>query len=258
MKSLFKILLLVTFVLGHSESRANTLIDSLKSAYFNNPKLNAERANMRASKEEKRESVSEFLPSITISGYVSDQDNTGTDGSDSNFKPAEQSVLIEQKIFQGGSGVANFIKKKHGQSLGEFKLKKTEQDILLEAAQAHTELLLNRKKVNINLINIDLLERQVETDQNRLEKGEISLTDLAQSESSLAGARAQLISAQNDLVTSKANFEKVIGKKASKNIQEIKEINLNLPESLAAAYRVSNSENPDLQIALLEFEQSWK
>jgi hypothetical protein len=50
MKSLFKILLVVTFVLGHSESRANTLIDSLKSAYFNNPKLNAERANMRASK----------------------------------------------------------------------------------------------------------------------------------------------------------------------------------------------------------------
>ena len=150
MKSLFKILLVVTFVLGHSESRANTLIDSLKSAYFNNPKLNAERANMRASREEKRESISEFLPSVTISGYVSDQDNTKTDGSDSNFKPAEQSVLIEQKIFQGGSGVANFIKKKHGQSLGEFKLKKIEQEILLEAAKAHTELLLNRKKVDIN------------------------------------------------------------------------------------------------------------
>ena len=111
MKSLFKILLVVTFVLGHNESRANTLIDSLKSAYLNNPKLNAERANMRASREEKRESVSEFLPSVTISGYVSDQDNTKTDGSDSNFKPAEQSMLIEQKIFQGGSGVANFIKK---------------------------------------------------------------------------------------------------------------------------------------------------
>ena len=126
----------------------------------------------------------------------------------------------------------------------------------MEAAQAHTELLLNRKKVNINLINIDLLERQVETDQNRLEKGEISLTDLAQSESSLAGARAQLISAQNDLVTSKANFEKVIGKKPTKNMPEIKNTNLNLPESLAAAYSISSSENPDLQIALLEYKQA--
>ena len=70
-------------------------------------------------------------------------------------------------------------------------------------------------------MNIDLLERQVETDQNRLEKGEIGLTDLAQSEASLAGARAQLISAQNDLVTSEANFEKIIGEKPSKNIQKL-------------------------------------
>ena len=256
MKFLFKITLIVIFTLGINESKANTLFDSLNSAYLNNPKLNAERANMRASREEKRESISEFLPSVTVSGYVSDQENTKTGGSDSNFKPAEQSVTVEQKIFQGGSGVANFMKKKHGQSLGEFKLKKIEQEILLEAAKVHTELLLNKNKVNINLMNVDLFERQVENDQNRLEKGEINLADLAQSESSLAGARAKLIASQNDLVTSKANFEKIIGKKPTENIQEVKEINLGLPESLAAAYNISNSENPNLQIALLEFKQS--
>jgi len=255
MKHLLKIFIVAIFVLGFNESKANTLLDSLNSAYLKNPKLNAERASMRASREEKREAISEFLPSITISGYVSEQENTNP-GDDTNFRPSEQSVTIEQKIFQGFGGVANLKKKKYEHNLGEFKLKKVEQEILLAAAEVHTDLLLSRKKVNINLMNIDLLERQVETDQNRLEKGEISLTDLAQSESSLAGATAQLIAAQNDLVTSRANFEKIIGKKPSKNIQEIKEINLNLPESLAAAYRVSNSENPDLQIALLEFEQS--
>ena len=256
MKNLLKILLVTVLILRSSETLADTLMDSLNSAYLNNPKLNAERAKMRSSIEEKRESVSEFLPSVTISGYRSEQDNTKGNSADSNLKPKENSMVIEQKIFQGGSGVANFVKKKHGQSLGEFKLKKTEQEILLEAAKAHSDLLLSKKKLNINLINIDLLERQVETDQNRLEKGEISLTDLAQSESSLAGARAQLISAQNDLVTSKANFEKVIGKKSTENIKEIKDINLNLPESLAAAYSISNSENPDLQIALLEYKQA--
>ena len=255
MKYFFKIVLIMSFTLISSGSGANTLLDSLNSAYLNNPKLNAERANMRASKEEKRESISEFLPSITLEGYVSEQENTNP-GDDTNFEPSEQSVTIEQKIFQGGSGVANFMKKKHGQTLGEFKLKKIEQEILLEAAKAHTELLLNKKKVNINLLNIDLLERQVETDQNRLEKGEISLTDLAQSESSLAGARAQLISAQNDLVTSKANFEKIIGKKPTDDIQETKEISLNLPESLASAYSISSSENPDLKIAFLEYKQA--
>ena len=256
MKFLHKIILILIFISCINESRANTLFDSLNSAYLNNHKLNAERASMRASREEKRETISEFLPSVTVSGYVSDQQNTKTGGSDSNFKPAEQSITVEQKIFQGGSGIANFAKKRHGQTLGEFKLKKVEQEILLDAAKAHTELLLNMKKVNINLMNIDLLERQVETDQNRLEKGEISLTDLAQSESSLAGAQAQLISAQSDLVTSKANFEKIIVKKPTENIQEAKKTNLNLPESLAAAYSISELENPDLQIALLEYKQA--
>jgi len=255
MKYLFNIVLIILFTLISSELEASTLLDSLKSAYLNNPKLNAERANMRASKEEKRESVSEFLPSVTLEGYVSEQENTNP-GTDTNFEPSEQSVTIEQKIFQGGGGVANFMKKKHGHTIGIFKLKRVEQEILLEAAKAHTELLLNRKKVNINLMNIDLLERQVETDQNRLEKGEISLTDLAQSESSLAGARAQLIAAQNDLITSKANFEKVVGTVTIDNIQENTEISLNLPESLSAAYSISNSENPDLQISSLEFKQA--
>ena len=254
MKYFLKIVLVVTFTLGFNESRANTLFDSLNSAYLNNLKLNAERANMRASKEEKRESVSEFLPSITISGYVSEQDNSGD--SSSNFKPSEQALEIEQKIFQGFSGVSNLRKKMYGQNLAEFKLKKIEQETLLAAAKAHTDLLLNRKKVNINLMNIDLLERQVETDQNRLEKGEINLADLAQSESSIAGARAALIAAQNELVTSKANFEKIIGKQPSENIQEIKKTNLSLPGSLAAAYNISNSENPDQLIAMLEYEQS--
>ena len=255
MNFLYKIILIIIFTLFINETRANTLFDSLNSAYLNNPKLNAERASLRASKEEKKESISEFLPSVTISGYVSEQDNTNP-GDDTNFRPSEQSIEIEQKLFQGFSGVSNLKKKMYGQTLAETKLKKIEQETLLAAAKAHTDLLLNKKKVNINLMNIDLLERQVETDQNRLEKGEINLADLAQSESSIAGARAALIAAQNELVTSKANFEKIIGKQPSENIQEIKKTNLSLPGSLAAAYNISNSENPDQLIAMLEYEQS--
>ena len=92
MKNLFKIILIITLVMGIEETKANTLFDSLNSAYLNNPKLNAERASMRASREEKRESVSEFLPNVTISGYVSEQDNTG--GTASNFEPSEQTLTV--------------------------------------------------------------------------------------------------------------------------------------------------------------------
>ena len=256
MRIFFKIILTAIFIIVFTESKADTLLESLQSAYLHNSKLNAERANMRASKEEKREAISEFLPSVTISGYKSSQDSFNGNLEDVNIDPKERSLLVEQKIFQGFGGVANLQKKRKGQQLGKFKVKKIEQEILLEAIKAHTKLILNKKKVNFNLINVDLLERQVETDQNRLEKGEISLTDLAQSEASLAGARANLIIAQNDLVTSMANFEKIIGKKSTENIQETKETYLNLPKSLAEAYKIANSENPVLQIAILEYEQA--
>lgn len=255
MNNFYKILLILSLTFFAEQSQANTLMDSLNSAYKNNSKLNAERASMRASKEEKNEAVSEFLPSITISGYASEQDNSGG-VANTNFKPSEQSMLVEQKIFQGFSGVANFKKKNYGESLAKFKLKKTEQNTLLAATKAHTGYLLNKEKVKINLINIDILERQVETAQNRLEKGEINLADLAQFEASLAGAKAELITAKNDLVTSKLNFEKIIGKKPQDKTQTAKNINLNLPKSLASSYKIAASENPDLQIALLEYEQA--
>ena len=254
MKYFFKILLIVIFTLGFNESEANTLLDSLNSAYLNNPKLNAERANVRAISHEKEGALSEFRPSITISGYVSEQDNTK--GDESNYKPSEQSLLIEQKIFQGFGGIANLKKQKYEYNLAKFKLQKVEQEILFAAAEVHANLLLSQKKVDINKINIDLLERQEETDRDRLEKGEINLTDLAQSEASLAGAEAKLITAQNDLVTSKANFDKIIGKKPTENIQEIQFTNYWLPQSLAEAYKISNNENPDLKIAMLEYEKS--
>ena len=152
MKNKFGTIFTLIFALSFTDLKAGNLVDSLNAAYLNNPKLNAERASMRASKEEKRESVSEFLPSVIIEGYVSEQDNTNP-GDDTNFEPSEQSMTVEQKIFQGGSGVANFMKKKHGQTIGEYSVKKIEQEILLEAAEVHTDLLLNRKKVDINLMN---------------------------------------------------------------------------------------------------------
>jgi outer membrane protein len=102
-----------------------------------------------------------------------------------------------------------------------------------------------------------LLERQVETDQNRLENGLITLADLAQSESSLAGAQAQFINSKNDLVTAKLTYEKIIGP-----LDDIDLVNgsinldFNIPESLNKAIQLSIGNNPDLIIAKLEYEQS--
>ena len=106
MKKFFKIILILIFIIPNV-SEAGTLLESLQSAYLNNSKLNAERANMRASREEKREAISEFLPSVTISGYRKSQDNIKGNEASTRIKPKEQSILVEQKIFQGFGGVAN-------------------------------------------------------------------------------------------------------------------------------------------------------
>ena len=175
MKFLFKIILIFVFTLSINESRASTLFDSLNSAYKNNPKLNAERENLEIAKHNINEAKSDFLPSITISGYLSDENTTKqTDTSGANLKetdvsPSQQSILIEQNLFQGWGGVANFKKNNIGLELSKFKLKKMEQEILFEAIEAYTALVVSNKKVKINLSNVSLLERQAETDKNGLE-----------------------------------------------------------------------------------------
>jgi hypothetical protein len=74
--------------------------------------------------------------------------------------------------------------------LAKAKIFKVEQEILYKAVEAYTGLIFTNRKLKINQSNISLLDRQVETDQARLERGQITISDLAQSESSLAGAKA--------------------------------------------------------------------
>ena len=257
------IFIILYYCLTISYSYANDLMKALSDAYYKNPELNAERENILVSKEDLKISRSEFLPSITITGSKSEQttdkltDRSGNDATITDVDTETQKITIEQTLFQGLGGKADLDKSKIGIFLAEANLLKKEQEIILTAAEAYSGLILANKKLNINKENLSLLERQVETDQNRLENGLITLADLAQSESSLAGAEAQFINAKNDLVTAKLTYEKIIGPLA--NIDLINgSINLdfNIPESLAKAIELSIGNNPDLIIAKLEYEQS--
>ena len=95
-----------------------------------------------------------------------------------------------------------------------LELKKVEQQTILDTANAYFDLIYKSKNEKFNISNVNLFERQVETDNARLQKGEINLTDLAQSESSLAGANANLIKAKTEFLSSKTNFEESYKEKA--------------------------------------------
>tara|TARA_B110000305_G_scaffold241485_2_gene315852 strand:+ start:632 stop:1906 length:1275 start_codon:yes stop_codon:yes gene_type:complete len=239
----------------------------LESAYKSNPVLNASRENYKAIKENINISRSEFLPNISISSSQSTQKNsnrtnqTGGTLPDSSSTSEIQSVSVDQKIFQGFQGYNSIKKSKIESNQAALKLKNTEQQILLQSATAYYDLVYKIKNTQFNLSNVDLFERQVESDSSRLQKGEITLTDLAQSESSLAGAKAKLIAAENELLTAKSNFERIIRLPAPEKIVKdnfIKNISLNFPSDLNEAFIFSEKGNPKLLLAKLDYKISKK
>ena len=263
MKKNFLIFILFIFFSGNVFSAP--LSEALLQAYNENPVLNAERENIQVSLEEVKISKSQFLPSVTLSGSKSQEntekqtDSSGANSAFTDVDPKTQSIDIEQKLFQGFAGTASLEKSKIGLTLAQAKLLKTEQEILYQAIEAYTGLIFAEEKLKINQDNVNLLERQVETDQARLERGQITLSDLSQSESSLAGAQAKFLQAQNETVTAKLNYEKIIGPIADINsLDKESDLNFALPVSLNEAIEISKKGNPNLIISRLEYEQSEK
>ena len=263
MKKILLILSVVIFI--NQNVFAVTLSEALLLAYKNNPELNAERENIQVSKEDLNISRSEFLPTITLSSSKSQQDTkkltdrTGTNSSITDVDPKTQSIAIEQKLFQGFAGIASMQKSKIGLNLADAKLLKTEQEVLYKAIEAYSGLMFANEKLKINQTNLDLLERQVETDQARLERAQITLADLAQSESSFAGAQAKFIQAKNEMITAKLVYEKTIG--PITNVDELNkdlDFNFEIPKNLNKAIEISKNNNPNLIIAKLDYEQSEK
>ena len=262
MKLFLKILFILIFLTG--SVYAETLNAALKRAFESNPELNAEREGINISEQELKVSMSSYLPTITLEGSKSQEDTdklTNRDGSNATITDTDtekKSITVTQTLIDFGRG-AELAKSKIGIDLAKAKLLKKEQDILYKAADAYSGLISAKEKFAINNSNVNLLERQVETDRIRLERGNISLADVAQSESSLAGAKAKLIQAENDLLTSRLNYENVIGQLNDiESLDKISINDLNLPKQLSDAIDISKKKNPDLIIAQLEYEQSKK
>ena len=262
---MIRILFIITsFIFLLNNANAETFSAALKKAYNDNNELNAERESLNISEQELKISMSSYLPSVTLSGSKSSEDTNkltnqnGTDATISDVDPTVQSLTITQTLIDFGRG-AELSKSKIGIELAKAKLLKKEQEILYKSIEAYTGLISANEKLKINKSNVNLLDRQVETDRIRLERGNISLSDVAQSESSLAGAQAKLIQAENDFLTSKLNYENVIGTiDDAEALDKSSILIVNLPNELNSAIEISKKGNPDLIIAQLEYEQSKK
>ena len=262
MKKFFILILSILFL--QFNVNAETFLTALKKAHLNNSELNAERENIYISEEELKISRGSYLPTITLEGSKSEEDTSkltnqsGGNASITDVDPLTKSISISQTIFDFGRG-AELSKSKIGINLAKAKLLKKEQDILYKTVEAYTGLLAASEKLEINRANVELLNSQVETDRIRLERGKISLSDVSQSESSLAGAEAKFTQAQNELLTSKLNYENIIGNiNDPQSLDKTSIIDYELPKNLEKALELSKTNNPDLIIAKLDYEQSQK
>jgi outer membrane protein len=257
------LIILFLFFSNHLVAQDN-LKFYIEKALANNLQLNAERKSFESAKQNKNISRSEFLPSITLSGDQTSSTSTnrtnqsGNNLADTNLDSESKQISIDQKIFSGFKGLNTFKKTELETKKANLSLKQVEQQTILDTTSAYFDLIFKSKNDQFNLSNVNLFERQVDSDNARLQKGEITLTDLAQSESSLAGARANLIKANTELLASKKNFERVTREKSPsiKNLNE--SIVLTLPKSIEESLESANINNIELLISQLDYEIAVK
>ena len=232
----------------------------VQKALSNNLQLNAERKNFESAKQSKNISRSEFLPNITLSGDQTSTTSTnrtnqsGSNLADSNSDSESKKISVEQKIFSGFKGINTFKKSELETQKANLSLKDVEQQTILDTASGYFDLIFKSKSEQFNLSNVNLFERQVDSDNARLQKGEITLTDLAQSESSLAGARADLIKSKTELLASKTNFERVTREKTPETENLNEKAFVSLPNSLKESLELASLNNINLLISKLNYD----
>ena len=258
----FLIIIFCTLVFPLSAFSA-TLKEALKQTFDNNLELQAERKNLEIQQEVINMSRSDLLPSLTLSSTKNFEDTnkltnqSGGDASITDTDTMTSSIKLEQTLLDGSGRKTEYEKSKLGLNLTEAKLIKKEQEIFLRAIEAYTGLILAYEKLNINEENVNLLQRQFELDNARLSRGQITASDLAQSQSSLAGAQARYIEAQNNIVTSRLNYENVIGTIAEEaKLKKIYNAQETIPQNLSEAKKISLEKSPELIIAEIEYGQS--
>jgi outer membrane protein len=195
---------------------AETLDDALAKAYQSNPTLEAGRAQLRATDEEISKALSNWRPTVQLSGSAGirrldvDTDNASTT-NDSTLNPYQVGLNVSQPLYRGGRTEAETERADARIKAQRAALRSSEQTVFLDVATAYFNVLRDTAVVELNQNNIRVLERQLEATRDRFSVGEVTRTDVAQAEARLAGAKANLIAAQGTLANTRAVYERLVG-----------------------------------------------
>ena len=194
---------------------ADTLREALNATYRTNPTLNAQREALKSTDATVAIARAGSRPSVTgVVGVNRNLTRSGviaqTQGNDHNISLSGGADL-SIPLFQGGS-VRNAISAaKTRVEAGRAILRAVEGDVFTEAVAAYMDVMRDRAIVELNRNNVSVLSTNLEANRDRFEIGDITRTDVAQSEARLADGRARLSTAQGRLSTSEQNYRRVIG-----------------------------------------------
>ena len=242
---------------------AETIETALAKAYQNNPQLNAQRAIVREADEGVPAALSGYRPTISANATL------GREYSDTKQKipplpnlpsgvsfeakglTTPRSVgLSGSQTFFNGERTANSVRKAESQvSAARETLRMMEQSVLLSAATVYMDMSRDSANLQVQQNNVRVLERTLQDTHNRFQAGQVTSTDVAQAEAQLAAAQASLHAAESTLMTTRANYRRIIGVEPA-NLAPASPVDRLAPSTLNAAITLGIEQNPSVTAAL--------
>lgn len=249
---------LMTLALAASPAIADTLEQALVQAYQNNPQLNAQRASARVTDENVAIALGGYRPRITATSSLSEaylenvarvpREPPGFLKTHGENAVTTFGATATQTLFNGFQ-TGNRTRQAEFQVLASREtLRTTEQTVLLSAVTAYMNLLRDAAVLELQRSNVNVLEATLRQTRDRFSAGEVTRTDVAQAESRLAGGRSQLLAAESNYTTSKANYRQVIGVEPGR-LRAAMPVDRFSPRTLAGAVARGLTENPSITAA---------
>lgn len=225
---------------------AQTLEQALAQAYQTNPGLAAQRARLRAVDESVPQALAGYRPTARITaGATRQAGNSRAAGQDIGSETTSKQVggtvtqpLYDATVTPAVKRAENLVQAQRATLLA------AEQQVLLNAATAYLDVVQNQAVLALSTNNEQVLRRQLDASRDRFRVGEYTRTDVAQSESRLAGAVASRIQAEGTLQASRATYERVVGARPG----ELKapRPKFRLPANLDDLVELARANNPNV------------
>jgi outer membrane protein len=242
---------------------AETIDGALVRAYQTNPQLNAQRASVRATDENVPQALSGYRPRVAVTasgGYQYSDVISGIGPAaariDGAQVPRAVGITGTQTLFNGNQ-TANRTRAAESQvSSAREGLRVLEQSVLLAAATIYMDYLRDAAIVEVQKSNVRVLEQTLRQTRDRFNVGEVTRTDVAQSEAQLAAGRTQLLTAESVLTTTRSNYRRIIGNEPGQ-LAPGSPVDRFLPQTLTTAVDLGLTQNPNVTATMFGIDVSY-